>query len=120
MNEYYIIQTIKYNNENNRIKKINYYVSVINDNNNNSISIGFGNYKLRPCIEILIYQNSSIATLNNISNDIKCTILNDSNINNNDIILLIKIALHFVVKKYLHIQYYGILAHFQYSHLFSL
>ena len=37
MNEYYIIQTIKYNNENNRIKKINYYVSVINDNNNNSI-----------------------------------------------------------------------------------
>ena len=100
MNEYYIIQTIKYNNENNRIKKINYYVSVINDNNNNSISVGFGNYKLRPCIEILIYQNSSVATLNNVSNDIKCTILNDSNINDQDIILLTKIALHFIIDKY--------------------
>jgi hypothetical protein len=101
MNEYYIIQTAKY--DNNRYKKINYYVSVINDNNN-SINIGFGNYKSRPCIEILVYNDSPIAILNNVSNDIKCTIMNDFNINYQDIILLIKIALHFIINKYTYIQ----------------
>jgi len=94
MNEYYIIQTKIINNN----KKLNYYVSIIYDKNN-SISIKFGNYKSYPCIEILVDPNSEIAILQNISNNIKCTI-NDSNIDNHNIILLIKISLHFIISKF--------------------
>jgi len=94
MNEYYIIQTKIINNN----KKLNYYVSIIYDKNN-SISIKLCNYKSYPCIEVLIDQNSEIAILQNISNDIKCTI-NDSNIDNHNIILLIKISLHFIISKF--------------------
>jgi hypothetical protein len=44
------------------------------------LSIKIGNYKSYPCIEILVNSNSDIAILQNISNNIKCTINNESNI----------------------------------------
>ena len=111
MDEYYIIQTIKHAN-NNLNKKISYYISITNDENNSSSkSIKFGSSsKKRSCVEIIVYDDSEIASLNNVSNnDIKCTINNESNINNDDyqdVILLIKIALHFTIEKFTYIKHF--------------
>jgi len=103
MDEYYIIQTEVLSN--NRIKKINYYVSILYDEDN-YISVKFGNYRTTPCIEITFQNDSEVAILQNISNDIKCTILEDTSIHEHDIIILIKISLNFIVSKYLHIKHF--------------
>ena len=105
---YYILETVI--EHNNRSKKIHYFVSIIYDENENNISIRFGNYKSIPCVEIIILHESipysEIAILQNVSNDIKCTIFDDNNINEHDSILLTKIALHFVITKYPYIQHF--------------
>jgi hypothetical protein len=97
MDEYFIIKTV-----NNSNKKINYFVSVISNENYSSISIRLGNYKSTPCVEIIIDTSSESAVLQNVSNDIKCTILD--NLDNHDSVLLTKIALHFVISKYPHVK----------------
>ena len=102
MDEYYIIQTEIL--LNNRMKKINYYVSILNDDDN-SIYVKFGNYKTIPCIEITFQKDSEIGVLQNINNSIKCSILSNNEYDH-DIILLTKIALHFVKNKYLYIKYF--------------
>ena len=89
-------------NINNKIKDIFYVLNIIKNNNKQIITIG--NYNSKPCLEIIINEEENIATLQNINNNIKCFIKGNIEIEQHNIIHLIKVLLHFVMNLFINVE----------------
>ena len=101
MDRFFVLK-LRVKNNNGHAKKNYYYASVFQEKKN-KYRINIGNYKLNPCITISLKNNSKKATIENISNDIKCTIYNNDKIKHHDIIHMVKLLINFAKNIFPHI-----------------